>query len=168
MSVENAGLGPRDGQSSQGSIGPGLAEALLVLALFGVVGIVKFVTYSRIPPHELYHVSRDGIPGGASRLLVFLNYPTALMALALLVLLADRLRPRRLVLVPAALCLMILAPGVLDTSDLDAKWINVFPALGVALTVALVAWAGRRDGVGGWGSPDGDRARITFVIVLAL
>src|SRR2546428_221949 len=35
----NAGSGPRDGQFSQGSQGPGLAEALVVWALLAVVGL---------------------------------------------------------------------------------------------------------------------------------
>ena len=164
----NAGSGPRASQFSQGSPGPGLAEGLVVLALFAVVGLVKFVTYSRIPPQELYHVSHDGITGGASRLLVFLNYPTALMGIALLLLVSDRLRPRWPALVAAALCLLIVAPGVVGTSNLDAKWINVLPALGVALTVALVAWAVRQAGIGGAGSARGDRARIVFAAALAL
>ena len=164
----NAGSGPRESQFSQGSPGPGLAEALAVLSLFAVVGAVKFVTYSRIPPHELYHVSHGGITGGASRLLVYLNYPTALMAIALLMLVVDRLRSRWPALLAAALCLLIVVPGVVDQHDLDAKWINVLPALGVALTVALVVLSARRDGVGGSGSPTADPARIMVAALLLL
>ena len=164
----NAGSSPRDDQFSQPSPGPGLAEALVVLALLALVGVVKFVTYSRIPPHELYHVGHDGIAGGASRVLVFLNYPTALMAIAMLMLVADRLRPRWPALVALALCLLIVVPGVVDEADLDARWINVLPALGVALTVGLVAWTARRDGIEGAGSSTGDRARILVAAVLAL
>ena len=42
------------------------------------------VTYSRIEPDELYHVSRSGLGGGFSRALVLFNFPTALMAIAVL------------------------------------------------------------------------------------
>ena len=50
-------------------------------------------------------MSRDGLAGGLSRALVFLNFPTALMAIAVLALVAERIR---LALVgarsPLALC----------------------------------------------------------------
>src|SRR5919109_246869 len=130
----NAGTSPRDGQFSQGSAGPGLAEVAVVWGLLAVVALCVFVTYSRVDPHELYHVSHDGLVGGASRVLVFLNYPTALAVLALV---TDRLGATRPALLALALCLVILVPGVVDQHDLDAKWINVLPALGVAIVAAM-------------------------------
>jgi hypothetical protein len=173
----NAGSGPRDGQFSQGSRGPGLAEALVVWALVAVVGLCVLVTYSRVAPDELYHVSHSGLAGGAGRVLVLLNFPTALMAIAVLALVTDRLGPRWPSLVPLALCLVILAPGVVDQADLDAKWINVLPALGVAIVLAMTIWAVRtpRDSPLGGTVPSegqslgmaGDRARIVVVLVLA-
>ena len=48
------------------------------------------VTYSRIRPEELYHVSRSGLAGGLGRALVFLNFPAALAAIAIVLLVADR------------------------------------------------------------------------------
>jgi hypothetical protein len=173
----NAGSGPRDGQFSQGSRGPGLAEALVVWALVAVVGLCVLVTYSRVAPHELYHVSHSGLAGGAGRVLVLLNFPTALMAIAVLALVTDRLGPRWPSLVPLALCLVILAPGVVDQADLDAKWINVLPALGVAIVLAMTIWAIRtpRDSPLRGTVPSegqslgmaGDRARVVVLLVLA-
>jgi hypothetical protein len=163
----NAGSGPRDGQFSQGSPGPGLAEALVVWGLFGVVAVLVLVTYSRIAPHELYHVSHGGLTGGLGRVLVFLNYPAALMAIAVLTLVTDRLGPRWPALLALVLCLVILVPGVVDQGDLDAKWINVLPAFGVAIVLAMTIRAVRTGGIGGAGSRAGDRARIVVAAALA-
>jgi len=164
----NAGPSPRDGQFSQGLPGWGLAEALVVWVLFGLFGLFKLVTYSRIEPDELYNVSRDGLAGGASRVLVFVNYPTALVAIAVLALVVDRRRngvwPALLALV---LCLVIVVPGVVDEADLDARWINVVPALGVALVLGMTIWAVRVAGTGGAAPRTrGDRARIAVAAIL--
>lgn len=162
----NAGVGPRDGQFSQRSPSPGLAEALVAWALYAVVALCVLVTYSRLAPEELYNVSHDGLAGGASRMLVFLNFPTALMAIAVLALVTDRLGPRWPAILALLLCLMIVVPGVVDEEDLDAKWINVLPALGVGIVLAMTIWAARA-GIGGSGSPAGDRARIVVAALLA-
>lgn len=164
----NAGSSPRDVQFSQGSRGPGLAEALIVWAIFGVVALFVLVTYSRIEPHELYHVSRGGFLGGAGRVLVFLNFPTALMAIAVLALVTDRLRARWSALVALVLCLVVLVPGVVDQEDLDAKWINALPALGVVIVAVLTIWAVLRTGTGGAARASGDGARIALVAALTL
>jgi hypothetical protein len=55
-----------------------------VWSLFALVAAEVFCTYARIPVRELYHVSGSGPAAGAGRALVFLNFPTALVALALL------------------------------------------------------------------------------------
>jgi len=57
-------------------------EVGLVWLLFLTVAAEMFVTYSRLPAGELYHVSHTGLAGGASRVLVFSNFSTALVALA--------------------------------------------------------------------------------------
>jgi len=62
--------------------------------LFAVVTVEVLVTYSRIPSRELYHVSGSGIEGGLSRALVFVNFPVALVALAVLGLIYTRLPGR--------------------------------------------------------------------------
>jgi hypothetical protein len=166
--VENAGSGPREGQFSQGSPSPGLGEVLVVWALCGLIALGIFVTYSRVPPEELYSVSGDGLSGGLSRALVFVNWPGALIAIAVLGIVVERVRRPLVALTALALCLLIVIPGVLDQADLDAKWINVLPALGVGLVLALTVFAVKEGGVGGWGSSWGDGVRIAVAIVLAL
>jgi len=162
--VENAGDGPRDGQSSQGSAGPGLREAYALWALYGLVALSVVVTYSRIEPDELYHVSRSGFGGGLSRVLVMSNFPTSLMAIAVLALVAERRHTGWWAAVPVALCAMIVIPGVVDENDLDARWVNVAPAIGVAIVLVLTL----RTPVGPRGDPRGDRLRIAVAVVLGI
>ena len=54
--------------------------------------------------------------------------------------------PRPLVWMSVALCALVAVPGVVDQDDLDARWINALPVLGVVLALALTARAawGRR------------------------
>jgi hypothetical protein len=117
-------------------------EVVAVGALFAIVAAEILVTYGRLPASELYHVSGTGLEGGASRVLVFLNFPTALVAVAVLMLAYERARV--VAVVGIALCAVVVAPGVVSQADLDAKWINAVPALGVALAVALSAGAPAR------------------------
>src|SRR5256885_9104950 len=74
------------------------AELVVVWLLYTAAAAAMFVTYSRVPVHELYHVSHGGLAGGASRVLVFSNFSAALVAIAMLALLAgpmpDRLSAR--------------------------------------------------------------------------
>lgn len=110
-----------------------------------IVAVEIVVTYARIPPHELYHVSHSGLEGGFGRAVVFLNFPLALAALPLIALAGDRLRSKAwvaLAAVAAALCSVVFWPGVVDQANLDVKAINAVPALGVALAVVLVVAAG--------------------------
>ena len=151
----------RDGDAYPGGSGPGLREALGVWALVGVAALTIFVTYARLPASEFYNVSRDGLAGGASRALLFLNFPGALLALAPLGFALARLSAtpgalsrggRRVVGVAAAvaagLCFVVAGPGVVDQGRLDARPINALPALGVALALALTVYAARATGVG--------------------
>ena len=59
-------------------------EVALVWAVFLVDAAAILVTYSRLPAHELYHVSGSGLTGGLSRVLVDSNFPVALAAIAIL------------------------------------------------------------------------------------
>jgi hypothetical protein len=129
---------------------------LVVLDLAIVV-----VTYSRIPPEHLYNVSHGGLRGGLGRALVELNFPGALIALAVLLVVAPR--PRALAVVAAVLCLVILAPGVVSPSDLDAKWINIVPAIGVVLAFALSLRTQPSPG-----RPRGDRLRVALAAIATL
>lgn len=123
-----------------------IVPAALIWGLFGIVTVEIVVTYSRIPPDELYHVSGSGVAGGLGRALVFLNFPVALAALPLIALAADRLRNRpaavATAIVSAGLCAVVFWPGVVDEADLDARPINALPAAGVALALLLTALSG--------------------------
>ena len=105
-------------------------------ALLGALAAIVLVTYTRVPAHELYHVSHGGIGGGLSRVLVELNFPDALVALAVLAVIWPQV-PRPAAAGAAVLCLVFAVPGVVSQDDLDAKWINVVPAVGVLLVLAL-------------------------------
>lgn len=145
------------------------------MALLGLSGGAVLITYARIDPAELYHVSEDGLRGGLGRTLVLVNYPIALVSVALAAIAADRLDDRRadaVALVSILLCALVAVPGVVDQDDLDARWVNGLPALGVGLAAALVVVALGKGGVGT--SPPralGDRLRIgaaAVLLVLAL
>ena len=152
---------------------PGLAEVLTVWILFGVVTLEVWVTYARLPTRELYNVSGSGFEGGVSRALVLLNFPLALVAIALLAIVADRLSGRLalVALAAAILCVIVVVPGVVDQDDLDAKAANALPALGVLIAGVLTGLALARGGIGasrpfggGW---DVARAALAGVILLA-
>jgi hypothetical protein len=110
-------------------------EPLAVWLLYGVVALEILITYSRLPSEELYHVSGSGLVGGTSRVVVFLNFPVALAAIAV-----AAVAPRRpLTVVGALLCLPIFWPGVVRQSDLDARWINAPCVIGVVVVCAATA-----------------------------
>ncbi len=151
---------------------PGLAEVLAVWLLFGLVAVAMWVTYSRLPAHEFYNVSGEGFTAGAGRVLVFLNFPLSLAAIALLAVVAERVRGRLAVVaaLAAVLCAVVFWPGVVEQSDLDAKPVNAIPALGILLAVVLTGVALARGGIGasrpfggGW-----DAARAVTVVLLVL
>jgi hypothetical protein len=130
--------------------GPAQGEALVTWALWGGVVLAIVVTYARLDPADLYHVSREGLSGGFSRAVVELNFPIALAAIGL-VLVALAALPHRawwIAGVTIASCLVTAWPGVVDQDDLDARWINAVPALGVALALVLTVAATRRAGHG--------------------
>jgi hypothetical protein len=122
------------------------------------------VTYSRLRAAELYHVDEAGdLAGGLSRALVVLNFPHALLAIALAALAA---RPRPLVVLAIALCALTAAPGVVDQDDLDARAVNALPALGVVLALALTIAAVRLRGTSLTKSAYGDRLRLVLSVLL--
>ena len=78
---------------------------------FALVTVEVFVTYARLPWNELYHVTGSGLGGGASRALLFLNFPVALAAIAVLLVLLDRLSSyldRWLALLAIELCAVMV------------------------------------------------------------
>jgi hypothetical protein len=122
-------------------------EVVVVWLLFAVVAVELTITYARFGPGELYNVSRSGLEGGLSRLLVFLNFPTALVAIAVLLLLLEALGG----LWPAAVAGIALSatvfwPGIVDPNDLDSRPVNAVAACGVAVAIALSLVVWRRSG----------------------
>ena len=140
-------------------------------ALVGIFLAVVCITYARIPAEELYHTSVEGLRGGLGRALVVSNFPIALVALGILGFVADRADARRVDLACAAaavLCAVVVLPGVVEQSDLDAKLVNAVPAAGVALAFVLTALTALRRGVGESGRVRGDKVRLVLLVLIAV
>jgi hypothetical protein len=144
----------------------GLGEALAAWGLLGLELTATIVTYWRVAPSHLYHVDEAGdLAGGLSRGLTLVNYPHALAAIPLAAVAGG---PRALVWACVALCLLIVVPGVLDQDDLDARLVNVVPALGVAIALALTLVAVLRGGAAFVPQAYGDRLRLVLAAGLLL
>ena len=76
--------------------------------------------------------------------------------------------PRLLVWTAVTLCAVTALPGVVDQGDLDARWINALPALGVALALALTVRAVRKDGASFVRRARGDPLRLVLGVALVL
>ena len=114
----------------------------------------------------LYNVDSAGdLAGGLSRTLTVVNYPLALGAIALAAIAGG---PRLLVWSSILLCALTAVPGVVDQGDLDARWINALPALGVALALALTVRAVRREGASFVRRARGDPLRLVLGAALLL
>jgi hypothetical protein len=96
---------------------------------------------------------------------VLLDYPVALAAIPLAAVAGG---PRPLVWTAIALCAVTAVPGVVDQSDLDARWLNAVPALGVLLAVALTAASVRRRGAAGGEGARGGALRLALGLALLL
>jgi len=138
-------------------------EVSAVLALLVLDGVAVIATYSRFPAAELYNVHHSGIAAGFGRELVALNFPFALIGIALVGLAWPRLHgPLRTAgVVAIALCAVVYF--AVDQSNLDAKPLNAVPALGLTLAVALVLAVGVSSAPR---SLRGDRVRIALAAVL--
>ncbi|MDH4102707.1 MAG: hypothetical protein OEW52_10120 [Thermoleophilia bacterium] len=146
----------------------GQGEALVAWAVWGVMTLAVLVTYSRIDPNDTYNVSREGLAGGLSRSVTLLNFPIALVAIAL-ALLAVAALPRRAWWAAApAIALCATIPWFVDQGDLDARWSNAIPALGVLIAVALTATATSRAGASYARRLPGDRLRVIAAVVVLL
>jgi hypothetical protein len=142
-------------------------EILVVWTLFAVVTIEIVVTYSRLPARDLYHVSGSGIQGGLSRALVFVNFPVALAALAVLPVLYGLVSRRILVVIAALLCAVVVWPGVVREANLDARLVNALPAVGVLLALLLTfEVVAQRGGVSSRPWQRTDWVRLALAVVL--
>ena len=141
-------------------------EALVAWGLLGLEATATLVTYSRLPPEALYNVDEAGnIAAGLGRTLVLLNYPIALAAIALAALAGG---PKLLVGLSIVLSAVMAVPGVVDQDDLDARWINAVPALGVLLALGLTVAAVRGGGAALVHRAHGDRIRLVLAALLLL
>jgi hypothetical protein len=144
-----------------------MREVRVVWTLLAASLVATTITYARLPASQLYDVSGSGLRGGLSRALVELNFPDALIALAVLGVLAPSLAPRWRVVavIAAALCVVAVVPGVVRQSDLDARWINAVPAVGVGLALVLTLLA---DPLPSPRRVRGDRLRVVLAAALVL
>jgi len=126
--------------------GPSQGEALATWSLWAVIGFCVVVTYSRLDPAETYNVSREGIAGGLSRALTFVNFPIGLVAIALVLVAVAALPARAWLAGAPAIALCATIPLFNDQANLDAHWGNAVPALGVAIAAVLTAAAATRTG----------------------
>jgi hypothetical protein len=142
-------------------------EALATWALWSLVLLAILVTYARLDPAELYHTSNDGLAGGLSRVVVELDFPVALVAIAIALVALDALPPRWWWIGGPAIaaCAVVAWPGVVDQDDLDARWVNAIPAAGVALVLGLTTSAVTRVGPGFAGRLPLDRLRGAIAVV---
>jgi hypothetical protein len=120
-------------------------------------------TYSRFPAAELYNVHHSGLAAGFGRELVALNFPFALIGIALVGLVWPRLHGWLRVAGVVAIALCAVVYFAVDQSNLDAKPLNAVPALGLGLAVALVLTVGVRSAPR---SVRGDRLRIALAALL--
>jgi hypothetical protein len=137
-------------------------EVWAVLALLVLDGAAVIATYSRFPAAELYRVHHSGIATGFGRELVALNFPFALIGIALVGLAWPRLHGPLRIAGVAAIALCAVVYFAVDQANLDAKPLNAVPALGLALAVALVLVVGVCRGR----QVRGDRLRIALAAVL--
>jgi hypothetical protein len=105
--------------------------------MFGLTALAVFITYWRLPPEELFRTSFEGLEAGASRALVLVNFPISLAAIAIVGVLLEHGARSALGALAIALCAVTAVPGVVDQYDLDARWVNAIPAIGVGLAAAM-------------------------------
>jgi hypothetical protein len=137
-------------------------EIRALLALIVVDGIAVIATYSRFPHAELYHVHHSGTAAGFGRELVALNFPFALVGIALVGMAWPGLSGRLRVAGVVAIVMCATVYTAVDQNNLDAKPLNAVPALGLLLAVVLVLVAG----VGEERQRRGDWLRLAIAAVM--
>jgi hypothetical protein len=137
-------------------------EIRALLALIVLDGAAVIATYSRFPPSLLYHVDHIGVAAGFGRELVALNFPFALVGVALVGMAWPRLHGARRIAGVVAIVMCATVYLAVDQANLDAKPLNALPALGLLLAIALVLVAG----VGEERQRRGDRLRLAIAAVM--
>ena len=137
-------------------------EIRALIALILLDGIAVIATYARFPTSLLYNVSHTGVAAGFGRELVALNFPFALVGIALVGMAWPRLHGARRVAGVVAVVMCATVYFAVDQQSLDAKPLNAVPALGLLLAVALVLAVGVR----GERQRRGDRLRLGIAAVM--
>jgi hypothetical protein len=127
--------------------GPSQGEALATWAVWAAMTLIVLITYTRVDPTETYHVSHEGVAGGLSRSLTLINFPIALVAIALALIAVAALGNAAWWAAGPAIVLCATIPWFVDQDDLDARWVNAIPAVGVLIAAGLTVAAARRAGV---------------------
>jgi hypothetical protein len=159
---------------------PGTLEMIVIWSVTIILTAAIFLTHVRLPLSEFYNVSLSGLAGGGSRALTYLNYPVAFIAIAMIGIafallysvrssLSTNFKTAIGILTMLALSFSLVAgiPGVVRQSNLDARVINVIPAIGVLLAIVLTVIALRARGTVrpvGWTGFDWVRTGITALI----
>jgi len=146
--------------------GPSQGEALASWALWGLISAVVLVTYSRLDPAETYHVSREGLVGGLSRSVTLVNFPIALVAIALVLVAVAALPPLAWWAAGPSILLCATIPWFVDQGNLDAHWGNAVPVLGVLIAGGLTVAATRRAGASVAPRRPWDVARLVVAAML--
>jgi hypothetical protein len=137
-------------------------EIYALLALIVLDGIAVVVTYSRVPASLLYNVFHTGVAAGFGRELVALNFPFALVGVALVGMAWPRLHGALRVAGVLAIAMCATVYFAVDQANLDAKPLNAVPALGLLVAAALVFAVG----VGEERQRRGDRLRLGIAAVM--
>jgi len=148
--------------------GTSQGDALSTWGLWIAVTLAVLVTYSWVDPAETYHVSREGLAGGLSRSLTLINFPIALVAIALVLIAMAALPAAAWWAAALAIALCATIPWFVDQDDLDARWVNAIPALGVLIALALTVVAARRAGAAFAPRRPWDGWRVGLAIVVGL
>lgn len=114
-----------------------------VWVLWALPTALVFITYSRLSPERLYHVSDRGLAGGAGRALVFVAFPVSLVAIVLIGVTSESMIhrwQRAASMASVALC-ATATTGMVDADDLDFKVINLLPVMGVVLAIVVTTSA---------------------------
>jgi hypothetical protein len=147
----------------------GIADVVLAWSVLAVVAIEVFVTYTRTPIHELYHVRHGGAGEGLAATLGFIGFPCGLVAIGGLAVVVQRL-PRRAALLSGIAAALVVAgvlwPGALGEAGLETRPARLVAATGLAFALALTVLAARARGVGRLGREPFDRARLVLAPIL--
>ena len=136
--------------------------------MWAILTAVVLVTYSWVDPAETYHVSREGLAGGLGRALTVVNFPIALVAIALVFMAMAALPAAAWWAAAPAIALCATIPWFVDQNDLDARWANAIPALGVLIAVGLTLVAARRVGAAFAPRRPWDGWRLGLAVVVGL